>query len=124
MVQGMGILLETSEGLIAVGNRAFMISKSISLNKDIDDCMWILESEGKTVVCVALKAAVVGLLAISDSIKPEAVQTVAFLRSMGIDVWMVTGDNRTTAEAIADELDIPEVSYNTLIGSTILGQRW
>lgn len=70
--------------------------------------MWDLEVQGKTAVCVALEATVLGVLGIADSVKSEAYTTIAALRSMGIDVWMVTGDNKTTAEAVADELDIPK----------------
>jgi Cu+-exporting ATPase len=69
--------------------------------------MWRLESEGKTAVCVAVNGCLIGLIAAADAVKPEAAQAVAALRQMGIDVWMVTGDTRTTAEAVAEEVGLP-----------------
>jgi P-type Cu+ transporter len=70
--------------------------------------MWNLEVQGKTAVCVALDGQVLGVLGIADVPKPEALLTVNALQNMSIDVWMVTGDNRTTAEAIAEEFGIPK----------------
>ena len=70
--------------------------------------MWNLEVQGKTAVCVALDGAVLGVLGIADVPKPESLLTVKALQNMNIDVWMVTGDNRTTAEAIAEEFGIPK----------------
>ncbi|KAJ1422638.1 HAD-like domain-containing protein [Ochromonadaceae sp. CCMP2298] len=68
--------------------------------------MWNLEVQGKTAVCVAVGGAVVAVLGIADTPKAEAHSTIKALLAMGLDVWMITGDNRTTAEALADELDL------------------
>ncbi len=57
-------------------------------------------------MAVTLNNDIIGVLGIADAIKPEAIRTIATLREMNIDVWMVTGDHKTTALAIADELDI------------------
>lgn len=107
-VPGSGLSCQLHEGTVLVGNRGFMDSNSIFLGSIIDNAMWDMEVQGKTVVCIALNGKVVGVIGIADVAKKEAFSTIAVLRSMGIDVWMVTGDNRTTAEAIADELDIPK----------------
>ncbi len=60
-----------------------------------------LEAEGKTAVLVALGGRLLGALAVADTLRPEAPAVVAALRAMGIDVWLITGDNRRTAQAIA-----------------------
>ena len=91
---------------ILVGNRDMMKSFDIDIDVLVDSAMWDLEVQGKTAVCVSYKYVIVGVLGIADVLKPEAVDTVKMLKTMGIDVWMVTGDNRTTAEAIGDEVGI------------------
>jgi P-type E1-E2 ATPase len=73
-----------------------------------------LEAEGKTVVLVVIGDRVEGLLAIADTVKPEAKETVAELQTMGIGVTMLTGDNRRTAQAIARELGIDRVIAEVL----------
>jgi len=56
-----------------------------------------LEAEGKTAVLVAEAGVVVGVVAVADTVRPEARAAVGALRGMHIDVWMITGDNRRTA---------------------------
>ncbi len=73
-----------------------------------------LEGEGKTAVHVAVDDRVAGLLAIADTLKPEAPAAVAELRGMGLEVAMLTGDNRRTAEAIAAEAGIGRVLAEVL----------
>ena len=65
-----------------------------------------LESQGRTVVWLAVDGQVVALLGIADAVKPSAVAALATLRRMGLEVVMLTGDNRRTAEAIAQEVGI------------------
>jgi P-type Cu+ transporter len=92
---------------ILVGNRSHMEEHHVVLGPIVDAAMWDLEVQGKTAVCVAFNSAIIGILGIADTLKAEAAETVAALKAMGMDVWMVTGDNRTTATAIGDELGIP-----------------
>ena len=91
---------------ILVGNRDHMEEHHVVLGPIVDSAMWDLEIQGKTAVCVAFNGVIVGVLGIADTMKPEAADTVTALKSMGMDVWMVTGDNKTTAAAIGDELGI------------------
>lgn len=107
LLNGLGIKFKCSEGQVAVGNRQLLTELGIKLPQIVDETMWKIELHGKTAVCVVVDKMILGILAISDTLKPEAYQTVHALRSLGVDVWMVTGDNQTTAEAIAEELDIP-----------------
>jgi Cu+-exporting ATPase len=68
-----------------------------------------LESQGRTVVWLAVDSQVEAILAIADAVKPSSVQAIRLLQRMGLEVVMLTGDNRRTAEAIAQEVGISRV---------------
>ncbi len=68
-----------------------------------------LEAQGKTVVWIAVNRQVEGLMGITDALKPTAAQVVRSLQQMGITVVMLTGDNATTAQAIAQQAGIQQV---------------
>jgi Cu+-exporting ATPase len=68
-----------------------------------------LESQGRTVVWLAVDGRVEAILAIADAVKPSSVHAISLLQRMGLEVVMVTGDNRRTAEAIAQEVGIARV---------------
>jgi Cu+-exporting ATPase len=73
-----------------------------------------LEQDGKTAVYVVFDRAAMGVIGIADTIRPEAAGAVAELRHLGLDVAMVTGDNRRTAEAIARQAGIDRVLAEVL----------
>jgi P-type Cu+ transporter len=73
-----------------------------------------LAGEGKTAVLVALDGQPAGLVAVADTIKPESVGAISALRRMGLEVAMLTGDNRRTAEAVAHEVGIGRVLAEVL----------
>ncbi len=68
-----------------------------------------LEAQGKTVIWVAIAQRVVGLIAVADTLKPEAAAVVRTLQGMGLKVVMLTGDHPNTAQAIAQQVGITEV---------------
>lgn len=68
-----------------------------------------LENQGRTVVWLAVDGRVEAILAIADAVKPSSVAAIATLQRMGLEVVMLTGDNRRTAEAIAHEVGIRRV---------------
>jgi len=77
---------------------------------EISACAEALEREGKTVIAIGNEQHVCGLLALSDTVRPEAKQSLQALRDTGIDhLVMLTGDNHATAQAVAKVLDIDEV---------------
>ena len=69
---------------------------------------------GKTVICISLDGIIIGIAAVSDTIKPNAPQTVARLRSMGVKTVLLTGDNSASANAIAKTAGIDEVISDVL----------
>ncbi len=73
-----------------------------------------LETEGKTVMLVAVKGKLAGLIAVADTIKDSAKEGVNALQERGIEVVMITGDNERTAKAIAHELGIKRVLAEVL----------
>ena len=103
---GMGVTLLTDEGCLLVGNRLLMANQGVALPAEVDASMSRLEDRGRTVVCVALNERILGSIAIADTIKPDAASTITALRAMGIEVWMISGDNQATSEAIAEEVGV------------------
>jgi Cu+-exporting ATPase len=68
-----------------------------------------LAADGKTAVAVSVDGRLAGVIGIADTVKPEAAAAVRLLEEMGIEVWMITGDNRRTAESVARQVGIAHV---------------
>jgi heavy metal translocating P-type ATPase len=92
-----------------VGGSLVAVGRPTGLPTGLAEATERLSRGGLTVFAVARDEEVVGVVAVADRVKPEARGTVARLRRMGLDVGMVTGDRRTTAEAIAAEAGIARV---------------
>jgi len=90
---------------VALGNRRLMLREGV----DIAACaarIEQLEGEGKTVMLTAIDGAAAGLIAVADTLKDNSKEAVARLNKIGVEVFMITGDNRRTAEAIAAQAGI------------------
>ena len=107
-VVGYGITAHISETTVVVGNRALMQQHALSTHA-LEKEAARLQAQAKTVVWVAINGQVSGLLAVADTLKPEAEATIADLRKLGCEVVMMTGDNQSTADAIAAEAGIQQV---------------
>jgi Cu+-exporting ATPase len=98
--------MATVEGhRVLVGNERLLTSQGMdtsALETDADR----LSGEGKTPMYVAIDGQPAGLLAVADTLKESSAQAIKTLSEMGIDVWMITGDNTRTAEAIAQQVGI------------------
>ncbi len=73
-----------------------------------------LEEQGKTVMILATKDEVLGAIAVADTVKPTSAEAVAKLAKLGIEVWMITGDNERTARAIAQQVGITNILAEVL----------
>lgn len=91
-----------------VGNPRLLKEFAIGITPEEEKRAAALEAEAKTVVWFADKDGVIAILAISDRIKPSSAEAVATMLKAGIEVVMLTGDNETTASAIARSAGIPE----------------
>ncbi|HEX8096691.1 MAG TPA: heavy metal translocating P-type ATPase, partial [Pyrinomonadaceae bacterium] len=112
-VPGHGIEAEVVGRRLLLGNTRLMKERGISLD-GLTERAAALAAEGKTAMFVAADGKAAGLLAVADQIKPESKAAVARLQEMGIEVVMITGDNRRTAEAVAREVGIRRVLAEVL----------
>lgn len=104
-VPGHGVEGSVSGIRVTLGNRALMAREGIEIH-GVDERVADLEHQGKTVMFVSRDMSLVGLIAVADTVKDESVQAVERLLQDGIEVYMLTGDNRRTAEAIGTKLGI------------------
>ena len=93
---------------ILIGNRDLISDNGISIS-GIENSVKKLEGEGKTVLIMALDSEVVGLIALGDTIKDDSSRAVKALKDLKIETWMISGDNETTARAIAVKVGITNV---------------
>lgn len=106
-VTGQGVLGEIEGHVVMAGTKTFLYDRGVDLSS-LDEAATGLRNEGQTVVFVAIDGKPAGLLGISDRIKETSRDALAALRADGIHVIMMTGDNRATAEAVANALGIPK----------------
>jgi len=111
---GRGVAATVLGETVLVGNRAFLMEKSVKIPENTEIRITALEQEGKTAVLVAAGGAIAGIIAIADTLKPTTKEAIARLRGMGIHVAMITGDNRRTADAIARQVGIDTVIAEVL----------
>ncbi len=103
---GHGIRAQVGGRTILIGNARLMRREGID-TAPAAETLARLEAEGKTAVLVVEDGRVLGAVAVADTVRPEAGLAIGALRAMGVDVWMITGDNQRTATAIAAEVGIP-----------------
>lgn len=111
---GKGIECTVYEHHVFIGNRLLMKENSISLPDEINTQMKDLEEDCNTCSMVAVDGEIVGLIALSDPISPDAELAIRTLEGMNIDCWMLTGDNKRTAESVASKLSIKNVIAEVL----------
>ena len=110
---GQGIEVSVDGSNLLVGNRKLMDERGISL-EDLEGESDRLAEEGKTPMYVAADGRLAGIIAVADVVKPGSAKAIEKLHSMGIEVAMITGDNRRTAEAIARQVGIDRVLAEVL----------
>ncbi|MBN3305484.1 ATP7B ATPase, partial [Amia calva] len=99
---------------VLIGNREWMMRNGLHVSSDVDDAMSSHEVKGQTAILVAIDGLLCAMFAIADTVKAESVLAVHTLDSMGIQVFMITGDNRKTARAIATQVGIRKVFSEVL----------
>ncbi|XP_074863539.1 copper-transporting ATPase 1 isoform X5 [Carettochelys insculpta] len=99
---------------VLIGNREWMNRNGLLLKSDIDNVMIEHERRGCTAVLVAVDGVLCGLIAVADTVKPEAELAVHTLKTMGLEVVLMTGDNSKTARYIASQAGITKVFAEVL----------
>ncbi len=114
-LEGRGVRAEVGGGTVFLGNRRLMDKQGIDMT-GLAEKAANLQGVGRTVAHLAYGSKLVGLIAIADAPRPSAAATVQKLRERGVQVAMLTGDNRGTAERIAAALGIDLVLADVLPG--------
>lgn len=112
-VVGQGVKAQVNEKTILVGNKHMMQEHQISF-QEFDEELLGLSAEGKTPVLIAVDGKAMGIAAIADTIKEDSAFAISWLKKQGIRVVMLTGDDKRTAEAIANKAGIDEIYAQVL----------
>lgn len=112
-IPGKGVRGTIQNRNIIVGNSRFIKQEGVNIDQ-ISDYTKELEDQGLTIVIVAENSKYIGLIAVGDKLKEDAVETIELLYSAGFDLIMITGDNWRVANAIAKKLEIKEVFAEVL----------
>ncbi|MFX4280630.1 metal-transporting ATPase, partial [Aliarcobacter butzleri] len=112
-LNGLGIKAKVEDRVFYIGNKKLLDSKNISLDLFYEKSEK-LANEGKTPIFIADENEVLGLIAISDVVKPTSKDAILEFEKMGLEVIMLTGDNYKTANAIAKQININNVIAEVL----------
>ncbi|MGH2549366.1 MAG: copper-translocating P-type ATPase, partial [Thermomicrobiales bacterium] len=112
-IAGRGITAAIDARTVQIGNAAFLSELNISSDSIAEEALRLART-GATPMYVAIDGRLGGLIAVADTLKPESTDAVAQLKALGLEVWMLTGDNRATAEAIAKEAGIENILADVL----------
>jgi Cu+-exporting ATPase len=112
-IPGHGIEVSIDGKQMLLGNRRLMLDRGISLEK-LEEQSDKLASEGKTPMYISIENNLAGIIAVADVVKESSAKAIEKLHKMGIEVAMITGDNRRTAEAIAKLVGIDRVLAEVL----------
>jgi Cu+-exporting ATPase len=112
-VAGHGVEANVEGYRVLLGNAKIMRERGVMLDGS-DERVATLAAEGKTAMYAAIDGQLAGVLAVADQIKPEARWAIKAMQQMGLEVVMITGDNKRTAEAVAREVGITRVLADVL----------
>ncbi len=112
-IPGHGVEATVEGRKVMVGTRKLMRENGIAIDGVISR-VEELEQQGKTVMFMAVDGKASGLIAVADTVKEHSREAVAELQQMGIEVWMITGDNERTAKAIAGQVGVKNVMAEVL----------
>ncbi len=112
-IPGLGVSATVAGRRVLIGNLKLMDRENIPLGGLVEQSK-SLADDGKTPMFVALDSQAAGIVAVADTVKEDSAEAIAALQKMGIEVVMITGDNRRTAEAIARKVGITRVLAEVL----------
>lgn len=112
-IPGHGIQAKVGDRQVLLGNIKLMNRNNVSVG-EVQEQIQALEAEGKTVMTLAVNGQLAGIVAVADTVKDHSAEAIAELQSLGINVYMITGDNKRTADAIAGQVGISNVLAEVL----------
>lgn len=112
-IPGHGIEVTIDDKNLLLGNRKLMDDRNISLDS-LENSSNQLANQGKTPMYIAMNGKIAGIIAVADTVKENSLKAIQKLHDMGIEVAMITGDNKRTAEAIAKQVGIDRVLSEVL----------
>jgi Cu2+-exporting ATPase len=107
-ITGMGVSAKIDNKLVLIGNEKLLMEHSIVISGEIAEQSKTEQAKGKTVPFIAIDNELAGFIVISDAIKETSRAAIQSIQEKGIKVIMMTGDNKYTAKAVADELKLSE----------------
>ncbi|WP_432363125.1 heavy metal translocating P-type ATPase [Sporosarcina sp. UB5] len=110
---GYGIEAKVAGKQLLAGTRKLMRSRDVALH-NIETTMEMMENEGKTAMLIAIDGELAGVVAVADTVKDTSKVAIQRMQELGLDVIMLTGDNRHTAEAIGREVGLTHIIAEVL----------
>jgi len=104
-IAGRGLEATVEGHMVLIGTRRLLSERSIAYDA-LEKQLVALEQQGKTTMIVAIDGEIAGLVAVADTVKVGSAEAVRQLHEQGLSVWMITGDNRRAAQAIAEQVGI------------------
>jgi len=104
-IAGRGLEATVEGHMVLIGTRRLLSERSIAYDT-LEKQLVALEQQGKTTMIVAIDGEVAGLVAVADTVKVGSAEAIRQLHEQGLSVWMITGDNRRAAQAIAEQVGI------------------
>lgn len=112
-IPGYGVSAKVENKHMLIGNLKLMNRENIALG-ELEEKSKTLADDGKTPMFIAIDGKAAGIIAVADTVKEDSAEAIKALQSMGIEVVMITGDNRRTAEAIARKVGVTRVLAEVL----------
>ena len=105
-IAGRGLEATVEGHAVLIGTRRLLSERAITYDT-FEERLVALEQQGKTTMIVVIDGKVAGLVGVADTVKVGSVEAIKQLHAQGLSVWMITGDNRRAAQAIAAQVGIP-----------------
>ncbi|SMP21908.1 Cu2+-exporting ATPase [Flavobacterium hercynium] len=113
-ITGKGITGSIKDSKVALGNKKLMLDVGATISADIENKILDEQNQGKTVSYIAVNNIVLGYVTITDAIKENSIKAIKNLIDEGVEVIMLTGDNKNTAKAVADQLHLSSFKADCL----------
>ena len=113
-ITGKGVTGSVNDSKVALGNKKLMLEVGASVSAAIENNIISEQNQGKTVSYIAVNNIVLGYVTITDAIKENSIKAIKSLIDEGVEVIMLTGDNKNTAKAVADQLHLSSFKADCL----------